>query len=167
MSTSYAPPAHARRPHVSLRLVAVVSVAAALVGLGTWVLVDRASDGGGAGREATTLIDDFNAAINGGDENAIADLLAKDFEGRSLGDTAVGADTTATGLASASARGLRVERVAPVSVEGRFATTYVRYTEPGLTGTIVSVFQIADGKILRLWGFEPGVTPPFDNAVTR
>ena len=84
---------------------------------------------------------------------------------RSLGDTAVGADAIANGLADASASGLRVERIAPVTVEGDFATTFNRYTEPGLTGTMLATLQLEDGKILRIWGFEPGVTPPFDNAV--
>ena len=84
---------------------------------------------------------------------------------RSLGDTATGRNAIAQGLAGASASGLRVERIAPVTVEGDVATTFTRYTEPGLTGTFLAALQIRDGKILRIWGFEPGITPPFDNAV--
>jgi hypothetical protein len=57
-----------------------------------------------------------------------------------------------------------VERVAPATVEGQFASTFIRYTGLG-SGTFLSVCQIKDGKILRVWGYQPGETPPFDTAV--
>ena len=164
VSTTHAPPVHVRRPHINPWLVAVVALAAALVALGSWVLVDRYAGGDSATSDATTLIDKFDAAFNARDANALAALMAKDVEMRSLGDTAVGRDTIANGIASSAIA--QMERVSPVTVEGDFASWFERYTEPGQTGTFLSVFQLKDGKILRIWGFQPGVTPPFDNAVT-
>ena len=76
MSTTYAPPTHVRRPHANLWLVAVVALAAALMALGAWVVVDRYAGAGGVTQDATALIDDFNAAINAGDADAIGALLA-------------------------------------------------------------------------------------------
>jgi hypothetical protein len=143
--------------------VAVIALAAALVALGSWVLVDRYTGGDSTTRDATTLIDKFDAAFNARDADALAALMAEDVELRSLGDTAVGRDRIANGIATYAAA--TMERVSPVTVEGDFASFFTRYTEPGSTGTIVSVFQLEDGKIVRIWGFEPGVTPPFDNAL--
>lgn len=57
------------------------------------------------------------------------------------------------------------ERVAPVTVDGDVATTFVKLTSGAETGTTLSVFQINDGKIVRQWNFVPGQTPPFDNVV--
>jgi ketosteroid isomerase-like protein len=164
--TTYPHRIYLPRRHVSLWVVAVVGLAAALVALGTWVLVDRYAGGGGATQDATTLIDNFNTAINTGDRKALTAVMTTDVALRSLGDTAAGRDTIAPALAAAaSARVVRLERVSPVSVHGDFATFFQRYTEPGRAGTFVAVLQLRDGRILRIWGFEPGVTPPFDNAV--
>jgi hypothetical protein len=59
----------------------------------------------------------------------------------------------------------RVKRVAPVSVEGDFATTFMEYTSSAADGTQVGVYQFEKGKILRFWFFKLGSDPPFDNAV--
>lgn len=161
--TTY-PHLHMRRPHVNLWPVAVVVFAAAFVGLGSWVLVDRYAGGGGATQDATALIDNFNAALGAGDANALAALMATNVEGRSLGDIATGSKTIGNAQASV-ASGVRVERVAPVTVEGQFAMTIQRYTAPGETGTMLSVYQLRDGKILRFWNYRPSVDPPFENAI--
>lgn len=59
-----------------------------------------------------------------------------------------------------------MERVAPVTLDGDFATTFVKITGVGIDETpVVTVFQLEDGKILRQWGFGIGMTEPFDNAV--
>jgi hypothetical protein len=164
MSTTHVPSPALRRPHASLWLIAVVVLAAALVALGAWVIVDRTSGGDSATQDATALADKFDAAFNARDANALAALMTKDVEMRSLGDTAFGNETIADGIASFAIS--QVERVSSVMVHGDFATWFVRYKEPGRAGTFLSVFQLKDGKILRMWGFEPGVTPPFDNAVS-
>ncbi len=156
--TTYVPEAHVRRRHVNVWLVAVVGLAAALVALGTWVLVDRYAGGDSATQDATTLIDDFNAALSAGDVDAVAALITNDFVMRSLGETLTADQFLAAGGPVPSA-----ERIAPVTVEGDFATTYVKVS--AVANPLIAVYQLEDGKIFRLWGFELGSTPPFDNAV--
>jgi SnoaL-like domain len=166
VSSTYASHAHVRRPHANPWLVAVVGLAAALVGLGAWVLVDRSTGGGGATQDATALIDDFNAAVNAPDSGAVKALMAKGVVMVSLGDTHVGADAVAKQLTGAASMGLRVERIAPVNVVGQYATTFDKYTSGRETGVMLAVFQVKDGKILRIWGMQPPVMPPFGNEVT-
>jgi predicted SnoaL-like aldol condensation-catalyzing enzyme len=155
------------RLHINLWLVAVVGLAAGLVALGSWVLVDRY--GGGATHDATTLIDDVTAAWTAGNAQAVGALYTTDavYVGadgtRFTGKTAI---TNAVPLARAS--GVTVERIAPVTVNGDFATTFVRYADNTTGGpvTIVDVFQLKDGKILRQWDAGVlGETAPFTNAV--
>jgi hypothetical protein len=136
-------------------------LAAALVALGTWVLVDRYAGGDGATPDATALIDDLNTAFSTGDANAIPSLYAGDAVIWSMGETYAGVNAIRA-LADGS---FTAERVAPVTVDGAVATTFVKLTSGAETGTTLSVFQIDDGKIVRQWNFVPGQTPPFDNAV--
>lgn len=155
---------HLRRPHINLWLVAVVGLAAALIGLGAWVLVDRYAGGSSATEKAATLIDKSNLAISTGDKAAISTFFAKDAVIRSIGagETYTGVNAIRN-LADGS---FTPERVAPVTMHGDFATTYVHLTAvTGEEGTTLSVFEIKDGKILRQWNFRAGVTPPFDNAL--
>lgn len=164
--TTYPHPhrAHLRRPHVNLWLVAVVGLAAALIALGAWVIVDRTTGGNSATEKAATLIDKSNLAIATGDKNAISTFFAKGAVMRSIGTGETYAGLNAIrNLANGS---FTPERVAPVTMHGGFATTYVRLTTAGgQTGTTLSVFEIKDSKIVRQWNFQAGVTPPFDNAV--
>jgi SnoaL-like protein len=159
--------AHPHRPHVNRRLVGFVALAAALVGLGGWLLANRYTGGGGATQDATTLIDKFNAAASANDAKAASALLTFDVEvWMPSGSKIVGPKGFAT---YALGPGLRVQRTAPVTVEGDFATTFVSFTLPGMQagqqGHAAMVFQLASGKILRAWSFQLGVTKPFDNAV--
>ena len=161
--TTYVPEVHARRPHVNVWAVAVVALAAALVALGTWVLVDRYAGGDSATQDATTLIDDVATAISTGDANAIPSLYASNAVQRSIG---VGETYTGVKAIRALAGCCTVERLAPVTVEGEYATSFMRLAAPGWPTVVsISVFQIKDGKIVRDWHFVPGETPPFDNAV--
>lgn len=164
--TTHAPPARRRRPHLDLRLAAVAGLAAALVGLVAWMLVDRHAGEGGAARDATALVDDFNAAVNAHDPEAVKALLAKGVVMRSLGDTLTGAEAVATRLTGASKLGLRVNRIAPVTVEGEYATTFNMYRSGRESGVMLAVFRIGGGKILGIWGMEPPVMPPFGSEVT-
>jgi len=165
VSTTHAPPVHAHRLHVNAWLVAVIALAAAVIALGSWVIVDHYTGGDGATQNATTLIDKFNAAGNAGDAKALAALVTSDVVMRSEGSVITGAQALGDAAASASALGMRVERIAPVTVEGNFASTFIRAAEPGSDRTLIAVHQLKDGKISRFWGFELGTTPPFDNAV--
>jgi hypothetical protein len=166
MSTTYAPHAHLRRPHVDLRLGVIVGLVAALVALGSWVLVDRlATGGGGATQSATTLIDGVNTAFSTGNMNAIPSLYAGNAVMRTIGvgETYVGV----TSIQALATGDFRAERIAPVTVNGEFASTFVRLSSGNETKLSISVFQIRDGKILRQWNFAPGETPPFDNSVPQ
>ena len=161
MSTIYAPEVHVRRPHINLWLVAVVGLAAALVALGTWVLVDRYT---GPEHDATTLIDDVAAAWSAGDSLAVTPLYTADAVLVSArGDSYAGPRSITFAVEDAAAAGMQLERIAPVTTEGDFATTFVSYTdEAGGYGTLLTVFQLDEGKVARQWDFELGATPPFD-----
>jgi hypothetical protein len=152
---------HLRRPHVNLWLVAVVGLAAALIGLASWVVVDRYAGGSSATDKATTLIDKSAAAFSTGDQSAISTFFANDAVIWSMGDTYSGLPAIRN-LADGT---FTAERVAPVTMHGDFATTYVHLTPVvGPAGTTLSVFEIKDGKILRQWNFTT-TTSPFDNAL--
>lgn len=164
MSTTYAPPVRAHRAHVNPWLVAVIGLAAALVALGAWVLVDRYTGGDTATQDATTLIDDFSAASSARDGTAAAALLTSDAVLWQTGETVATGKEEIANLISGQA-GLSVERIAPVTINGDYATTFVRFSAAGLpTVPMLSVYQIKDGKIARIWAFKLGTTAPFDTA---
>jgi hypothetical protein len=136
-------------------------LAAGLVALGTWMLVDRYT---GPEYDATTLIDDWYAASNASDAQAISTLLTPDAVLWVDGTTFSGPKAIANQVTSTP--GLRVERTAPVTVEGDFASTFMAMTNTtiGVSNAPLSeVYQLKDGKIFRLWAFALGVTAPFDN----
>jgi hypothetical protein len=165
--TTYAPEARVHRPHVNLWLVAVIALAAALVGLGAWVLIDRYGGGESAAEEATAVLDDFYAAVNTQDEAALRALFADDVVVWSNGDVMTGEDQVVGAIMTTA--GLTMERLAPVTVYGDFATTYIRLAVtslPGIDGPVVETFRLDDGQIVRAWDFVLGVTPPFDNTAT-
>jgi SnoaL-like protein len=161
--TTYPHQIDVRRPHMNYWLAAVAGLAAALVALGAWVIVDRHT-GGGATEGATTLIDELNTAYSTGDPSAIPSLYASNAVIRSIGvgETYAGVSAIRP-LADGS---FTVERIAPVTVNGEYATTFVKLTDRvgQRAATSFSVFQIKDGKVVRQWNFVPGKTPPFDNA---
>ena len=81
MSITHAPPTHVRRPHANPWLVAVVALVAALVGLGTWVLVDQTRSSPTqdlASPEVTAMLNARVAAINRFDAEAIAAFYSQD-----------------------------------------------------------------------------------------
>lgn len=155
---------HVRRPQVTLSLVVIVVLAAALVGLGAWVAVDRLTGGGGATQDATTLIDKLYANISAGNADAAAALYTPD----AIVWNAGGLFRTYSGMAEIreSLQGSNyyytATRSAPVTVQGPFAATY--FSSPQSKAPILIVFQLRDGKIFREWGFQLGTTKPFDTA---
>ena len=165
MTTMHAPEIGVHRRHIDLWRVAVIGLAAALVALGAWVLVDRYT---GPEYDAATLVDDLGAAWSTGDADAIRSLYTTDaIVVTAWGDRYVGLDQIVDEVSGAVGIGFKTERIAPVTVEGDYATTFLRYsTAGGEEGTLVSVYELQDGKILRMWDFEPGVTSPLTNAVT-
>ena len=164
MST-YTPPVHVRhRMHIDVRLGVIVGLLAALVALGSWVLVDRYT-GGGATQDATTLIDKWQSASNAHDGQAITALLTSDAVQWFNDSTLTGPKSIVAGIMTDP--GLRIERTAPVTVEGNFASTFASITTPsaGVTNLpMVEIYQFKNGKIFRQWVFVLGTTSPLDNA---
>jgi hypothetical protein len=163
VSTTHAPPVHAHRLHVDPWKVAVAVLAAVLVALAAWVVIDNVTAGDSATEDATALIDDFNAAAMANDGAKAMTMLTPDAVVWSNGDVMSGAK--AVGDAITSTPTLTMERLAPVTVDGDYATTFVRYGVPGLgfePKTSVFVYQLRDGKIARGWSFVMGVTEPLD-----
>ena len=157
-----APPVHR---HLTTLLWVVVGVlAAALVALGAWMVVDRYT---GPEADATALFDDLTSAWSSYDEAAVRSMYAPAaiFIGAG-GDTYTGVDSIVTNVPAVEAINAKVERVAPVTVEGDLSSTFVRFTSDSINETWLTVLQTKDGKILRQWDFQAGMTPPLDNAVT-
>jgi hypothetical protein len=164
MTTLHAPDVGVRpeRPGVTKALWLIVGIlAAGLLALGTWVLVDRYT---GPERDATALIDDLATAWSTGDVDAISALYTSDAVlVTAWGSRYIGVKGIAYEVPGAASIGFEVERIAPVTVEGDLATTFIRYSDAsGEEGTLLSVFQLENGKILRQFDFAPGVTPPLD-----
>jgi hypothetical protein len=160
VSTTYAPDIHIRRPHVNLWAVVLVGLAALVIGLATWIVVDQYT---GAEHDAATVIDNAAAAWTTGDESSVASLYTSDaILVTARGEQVIGTDAIAARMTNAPRYGLGFERVAPVTTEGDFATTYVSSTDPTLTEQmLLTVFELDQGKIARQWDFALGVTPPF------
>jgi hypothetical protein len=157
-----APPVHR---HLTTALWIVVGVlAAALVALGAWMVVDRYT---GPEADAAAVFDDLTSAWSSYDTAAVRSLYAP-------GAVLIGADgSTYTGAANIAANvpgaklvNMKVERIAPVTVEGDMSATFVAMTSNAVNATWLTVLQTKDGKILRHWDFQAGMTPPLDNAVT-
>jgi hypothetical protein len=163
VSTTHAPPVHAHRLHFDPWHVAVVVLAAALVALAAWVVIDNVTGGDSATEDATALIDDFNAAAMANDGAKAMTMMTSDAVLWSNGDVISGAQAWADAIDTTPT--LTLDRLAPVTVEGDYATTFVNYGVPGVgLGPTPSVFvyQLRDGKIAKAWTFVIGVTPPLD-----
>lgn len=157
-----APPVHR---HLTTALWVVVGVlAAALVALGAWMVVDRYT---GPEYDATTLIDDAATAWSSYDVDGVRAAYTNDAVlDTGWGTSFTGMNELIGNVETVESIGFKIERVAPVTVEGDYATTFLRYsTAAGEEGTLVNVFQLQDGKILRHWNLEPGETAPLTNAV--
>ena len=164
MSTTHVPPVHAHRWHFDPWQVAVVVLAAALVALAAWVVIDNYTGGDSATSDATALIDDFSAAASANDGATAMTMMTDDAVLWSNGDVITGKEAWADAIDTTPT--LTLERIAPVSVEGEYATTFARYGVPGAAlepATFVMVYQLRDGKVARQWAFLPGVSEPMDN----
>ena len=164
--TTYPQGIHVHRFHVNWSLIAIVGLAAAFIGLGSWWLVDRYAGGGGATHEATTLIDKWNAASSAHDASGLTALMTPSTVIWTNGTKIVGSKAIRSEIMGTP--GLTAERIARVTVNGNYASTFVRFAVPaaGVDGPTTILYQFKDGKLLRMWQFVPGLTPPLDNAVT-
>ena len=161
--TSYPHRVHVHRLHINGWLVAVVALAAALVALGSWVLVDHYSGGGSSSQNATTLIDNMNAAVSSGNANATVGLYSKNAVIWAEGSRfATGSKAIHAAVLDAKLSQYRQERIAPVTVAGDYAATFDKMSLDPVPA--LDVVQIKNGKIYREWLFDLGQTKPFDNA---
>ena len=161
MSTTHAPPVHAHRVHFDPWHVAVVVLAAGLIALAAWVVIDSVTGGDSATEDATALIDDFSAAASANDGATAMTMMTDDAVLWSNGDVIAGAQAWADAIDTTPT--LTLERIAPVSVEGDYATTFVRYGVPGVglePTTAIGVYQLRDGKVARAWYLLPGIGEP-------
>lgn len=148
--TTYSPEAHAHRTHVNVWLVAVIVLAAGLVALGAWTLVDRYA---GSDSEAAQVIDDLNAAVNAGDAHALRALFAR----RAMfvmpnGEQVSGLDNVVSAVLIPHGAGLQVERAGPVASAGDLVAAFTRYDG----GMELGVWQFEeDGKIAQMWVYAP------------
>jgi hypothetical protein len=167
MSTTLKPPEVGTiRPehrHLTTALWIVVGVlAAALVALGAWMIVDRYT---GPEADATALFDDLASAWSSYDEAAVRSVYAPDaiYIGAG-GDSYTGVDSIVTNVPAVQAINAEIERIAPVTVEGDLSSTFVAFRSDTINETWLTVLQTEDGKIVRHWDFQAGMTPPLDNA---
>lgn len=154
---------HLRRPRVKPWLVAVVGLAAALIGLASWVIVDRYAGGSSATENATTLIDKVYSEVSAGNVTAAAALYTPDavlWQGP--GDFYTGTTEIRHAVEGAKTIGFTATRIAPVTVQGEYATTY--FSTPMAAAPVLTAFQLKDGKIFREWDFVLGGTTPFETA---
>ena len=156
MSVAHAPQTQVRRPHINPWLVALLVLSAGLVALGTWTIVDRSTESEPA---ATQIVDDLNAAVNAGDAEAVRALFTPDAVFQvSTGDRISGLESVVDTVLIPHGIGLRIERAAPVTVEGDSAATFISYGSgaEGAQGIELAVFRLKDGKIVRMWVYDEG-----------
>ena len=153
------PEATSKRPRSTPWLVgALVAVTVAFLALGGWTLYQRSSRSDAEGL-ATSAV----AAWDAGRPAALAEVydpaaVLVDASGAKV----VGMKAIATAVADRGPT-FTMTQVGGVTTtsDGTYATTSYRFSGDG-QGVGLSVIQIADGKIVRQWTFEPisAPTPP-------
>ncbi len=161
MSVTHAPPTHIHRLHVNPWLVAVIALAAALVALGAWVIVDQTRSStaeGVASSEVATMFDDLTVAFNSGDPVALSSfygpnaVLAEHFLDPAIYPTVTrGSEQIGERIAFfVNTGGMRIESAGPVIVLGDTVARAERFA--GETGGSMVVYKLnANGKIARQW----------------
>jgi hypothetical protein len=153
------PEATSKRPRSTPWLVvALVAMTVACLALGGWTLYQRSSR-----RDAEGLAMSVVAAWDSGRPAALADV----YDPAAVLVDATGARVVGTrAIAAAVAdRGptFTMTQIGAITTtsDGTYATSSYRFSGDG-HGVGVSVIQIADGRIVRQWTFEPisAPTPP-------
>ena len=155
---------HAGQAHVDRQfnpwLAAVIALAAALVALGAWVIVDqtRSSPSEGlASAEVATMLENRIAAFDRADGRAAAAFYSKDaiMQEEDIGLTTTGREQIAARLQYLTDAGLRMKTVGAPIQSGRFVGEAVRFYDPSGTarGEGVLVFELDknSGKIAHQW----------------
>ena len=163
MSTTHAPPTHVR-PHVNPWLVAVVVLGAALIGLGTWVLIDQTRSSSTqdlAAPEVAAMLDARIAAMNRYDAKATAAFFSKDavmeeIENGVPAATSIGRQEIANRfdeiLSSSKALGILGRTGRPTQIGPYVAQTFSWGSRGATDGEGVLVFKLdGSGKIAHEW----------------
>lgn len=165
VSTPHAATFHTRRPRINPWLVAVAALAAALVGLGVWVLVDRQTKTTEAlaSPAVVAMLVNRIAAWDRADGKAVAAFYTRDavMEERDVTPAFVSRGRQAIGdrLQTIIDLGLRMRPVGTPVQMGRFVGEPVRFyavegesTAWRAVGEAVLVFEIAaNGRIAHQW----------------
>lgn len=163
---AYAPRTQPGRPHANPWVVAVVALAAALVGLSAWVIVDHTRSTNApatpttavASAKVTAMLDARFAALNGDGRASFAQFYSPDTEFTDFGVTP---PITARGTAKVitlmgtyshmwAMGGQRITRESQVIKAGDYvAHALLLGSTPG-----IAVYQLDEhGKIAREWAF--------------
>jgi hypothetical protein len=141
-------------------VLAVVLLAAAVVALGAWVIVDQT---GTTGNDSQAVVNDLTNAWSTYDAKALSSLYAPNavITGAD-GSVDTGIDAILGTLGTFKLMGYTVAPVGEVAVNGEYTATFVRFSD----GTeVMTVLQTKNGKIVRHWDLLPGDTAPLDNAL--
>ena len=161
MAVTHAGRAHVHPPQLNRWHVAVSGLAAAVVALGAWVVVDQtrsSSTDGLAPPEVVAMLEKRIAAFDRADGQAAAAFYTKDaiMQEEDIGLTTRGREQIAGRLQVLMDAGLRMTAVgAPIQM-GRFVGEAVRFYESGGgtgIGEGVLVFELDEtsGKIAHQW----------------
>jgi len=160
MAVTHAGQAHVHRPQFNPWLVAVIALAAALVVLGAWVIVDQTGSSpaeGLASPEVATMLENRIAAFDRADGLAAAAFYTKDaiMQEEDIGLTTRGRKQIAARLQYLMDAGLRMRTVGAPIQSGRFVGEAVRFYDPSGTarGEGVLAFELDpnSGKIAHQW----------------
>lgn len=164
MSVAHHPPTHGRRWHVRPLTIAVIAVAASLVALGTWVIVDRngsSTTPGLASAEVVAMLGDRLAALNSGDPEAISAFYTRDavLEERDVTPAIVTRGSDRIGERIGSIVRMFGMQLAPASPVIRLGGTVAEATSvPGYPDQgYILVYQLdPQGKIAHQWVLPAG-----------
>ena len=158
MAVTHAGSAHGRRPSLNPWLVAVIALAAALLALGAWVVVDQTkspSTEGLASPNVVAMLRDRVAAVNSGDAKAISSFYTRNavLEERDVTPPIVtkGGKEIGERISGLAAIGLKLESASPViRLDGTVAeaTSMPGYPDEGF----ILVYKLAaNSKIAHQW----------------
>jgi hypothetical protein len=151
-----------RRPHGALWLVVGIGLLAILIGLGAWAVYDLTSS---SETTATQLIDDATAAWTDPDLATFGDVYTDDaVVMRADGTRLFGVRAIYADAARLAPLDFAVERVAPVTTEGRYASTFVHWTSRVQEGTRLMVAELENGRVSGMVLVDLGPGFPLDVA---
>ena len=166
MSVMHAPAKPVRRPHINPWLAAVIALAAALVGLSAWVVVDRSTSSstsahGLASPEAATMLRDRLAALNSGDAKAISAFYARNavLEERDVVPAVVTKGSEQIGgriHEIVTLNGMQLESASPVIQLGRTVAEATSVPGSPNEGFILVYNRDANGRITHQWVLPAG-----------